>query len=502
MMNSYPEPVESGGGGDRMIGRRLVRRVGVGLIAVVLVGALSGAVVAEPKTYSGVTFPYGDLAFADRVVDYLAASCVRNAYDDPEEALGPPDACGSDCLGCYGCEGCDTNAVALGYRLSSIDDRGYLVIEFVDNVLFDVSGDDLFIYITNGQPCEVEISTNGFAWIYVGVATGCPAGIDIGPYVDAEDEFRFVRLTDVPADEDSSECPGSSIDAIGAMGSAQEEVFFGEASGGLTRQPVGELVIDFRQGVEDTFLILLDTTGSMGDLIGGRQKIDIAKEAVDSVLDRLPSGSTVGLRAFSRCETNDVISELDDPLSISELKSEIGELFPRGLTPLAYTLEQARIEVDSIPGSKTVILVSDGMETCSGNTTEAAEDLADARYPLSAYVIGFDVGGDLAARDQLIRIAEILGGTYLDARDADQLTLALSMATPLPYTVTDEEGNEVYVGRLGDAGPGELAAGTYTIVIDSIPPIVLEDVEISGDGITRIVIGSSGGRVTAEVIED
>lgn len=485
-----------------MIGRRLVRGVGVGLIAVVLVGAFSCAVVAESKTYSGVTFPHGDLAFADRVVDYLAASCVRNAYDDPEEALGPPDACGADCLGCYGCDGCDTHAVALGFRLSAIDDRGYLVIEFVDNVLYDVDGDDLFLYITNGKPVEVEISTNGFVWVDVGVTSGCPAAIDIGPYVDDEDEFRFVRMTDVPADEDSSECPGPSIDAIGAMGSGDEGYLFGEASGGMGFQPVGELVLDFRRGIEDTFLILLDTTGSMGDQIGGRQKMDIAKEAVIHVLDRLPSGSTVGLRAFSRCGTNNVISQLDEPLAVSDLKSEIGELFPRGLTPLAYTLEQAKIDAESIPGSKTVILVSDGMETCGGNTRAAAEELAGARYPLSAYVIGFDVGGDLAARDQLIRIADILGGVYLDAQDADQLTLALSVATPLAYTVTDEDGDEVYAGRLGDTGPGALSVGTYTVVIDSIPPIVLEDVDITGDGTTRIVIGTSGGTVTAEVFED
>ena len=484
-----------------MKGRRLARWASVCLLVAILVGALSGAAVAEPKTYSGVAFPNGDLSFADRVVDYVAASCVRNAYDDAEEALGPPDACG-DCEGCYGCNGCDTHAVALGYRLSTIDDRGYLVIEFVDNTLLDVAGDDLFIFITNGKPADVEISTNGVTWIYLGVATGCPAAFDIGPYVNAGDEFRFVRVTDVAADEDSSECPGPSIDAIGAMGDAQAEVFFGDASGTIDIQPVGQLLLDFRQGSDDTLMILLDTTGSMADLIGGREKIDIAKEAVTGVLDRLIAGSTVGLRAFSRCGTNNLISPLDDPLTIDELKTEVDALFPQGLTPLAYTLEQAKVDVDSIPGSKTLILVSDGMETCGGNTTAAARELADARYPLTAYVIGFDVGGNLAARDQLIRIADILGGTYLDAEDADQLSLALSVAAPVQYTITDEDGTEVYVGRLGDTGPGELATGTYTIVIDSIPPIVLEDVRISGDGTTRVVIGSVGGTLTAEVFEN
>ena len=84
------------------------------LVGLMLLGALGLLLFAEPATYFGVTFPAGDLAFADRVADYLAASCVRDAYDDPEEALGPPDACKPG--GCEGCLGCDTNAVSLGFR--------------------------------------------------------------------------------------------------------------------------------------------------------------------------------------------------------------------------------------------------------------------------------------------------------------------------------------------------------------------------------------------------
>lgn len=472
------------------------------VLAVALIGVVSLAVSAESKTYRGVTFPHGDLAFADRVVEYVVASCVRNAYDDPEEALGPPDAHTSGCSGCYGCDGCDTHAVALGFRLSRIDDRGYVILEFVDNVLLDVAGDDLFIFQTNDNPAYVEISTNGFSWIPVGETSGCPASIDIGPYVAEDEEFRFVRLTDVPGDEDHSECPGPSIDAVGAMGTGEEIVFFGEASGAIDIQPTGQLLLDFYQAAADTLLILLDTTGSMADQIGGRQKIDIAKTAVTGLLDRLPTGSTVGLRAFSRCETNNLISPLDDPLPIPEIKTEVEALFPAGLTPLAYTLEQAKLDLESVRGSKTLVLVSDGMETCQGHPARAAEDLASSRAVLTSYVIGFDVGGNLAARDQLIEIANILGGTYLDAEDADQLSLALSIAAPLAYTVIDSDGNEVYSGRLGDAGPGELSAGTYTVVIDSVPPIVIEDVDISGDGTTRIVIGTVSGALTAEVFED
>ncbi|MCK4391659.1 hypothetical protein KAX17_01980, partial [Candidatus Bipolaricaulota bacterium] len=174
-----------------------------------LITMVSSLALAEPATYSGVTFPLGDRSFADRVVSYRAASCVKASFANPRAALGPPDCDGDGCRACYGC---DTCAVALGYRLSELDDRGYLTLEFVDNLLLDVPGDDLFVYITNGKRCQVEISSNGINFIFVGEVSGYPEGIDISPFVSDKEEFRFVRLRDVPRDEDPSSCSGPSID--------------------------------------------------------------------------------------------------------------------------------------------------------------------------------------------------------------------------------------------------------------------------------------------------
>ena len=47
-----------------------------------------------------------------------------------------------------------------------------------------------------------------------------------------------------------------------------------------------------------------------------------------------------------------------------------------------------------------------------------------------------------------------------------------------------------------------MPAGTYTIVIDAAPPIELENVVVSGDGTTRVIIDSVGGQLRAEVFED
>jgi len=471
------------------------RAFGFGLRGVLVLGLVVAAgfgAVSESATYFGVTFPNGDLAFADRVVDYLAASCVRDAYDDPEEALGPPDA---KCDGCEGCDGCDTNAVSLGFRLSVLDNRGYLIIEFVDNVLIDVSGADLFVYITNGRPARVEISSDGFNYIFVGETVGYPGAIDIGPYVGASDQFRFVRLSDVPADEDHSECPGPSIDAIGAMGPAVQTAE-GEAFGSLSLQPIGDLAFAFDYA-PTTYYLILDSSSSMGEVIDGEVKLDIAKDVITDLLDNLPNGALVGVRTFGgNCSTN-LLAPVG-PLNTASLRPEILSMTPRGATPIALALEEAQHDLTDVSGPKLILLVSDGIETCKGDPVGAAEAFVNAGLNLRIHVVGFDISRNVPARDQLIAIARSTGGLYFDADNSDELRQALSIVAPFSYTVYDQEGNVVFEGRIGQDGPS-LPAGSYTVVIDADPAITLTNVVVEDQATTLITVEQENGGFRAEI---
>ena len=476
-----------------MNGRAFAGWVSCGFL--VLVGLLVAGMVAvsEPATYFGVTFPQGDLAFADRVVDYVAASCVRDAYDDPEEALGPPDACPAG--GCEGCDGCDTNAVALGFRLSVLDNRGYLIVEFVDNILIDATGADLFVYITNGKPARVEISSNGTQWVFVGQTVGYPGAIDIGPYAGGGDEFRFVRLSDVPADEARSECPGPSIDAIGAMGPAIE-IAQGEAFGSLELQPVGDLAFAF-QYAPTTYYFILDSSSSMGEVIDGEVKLDIAKDVILDLLGDLPTGAAVGVRTFGGyCSTN-LLSPIA-PIEEAPLRTEILKMTPRGATPIALALEEARADLTPVAGPKLILLVSDGIETCKGDPVEAAEEFIATGLDLRIHVVGFDISRNVPARDQLIAIARSTGGLYFDAQSSAELRQAMSIVAPFSYTVYDEEGNAVFEGRIGQAGPS-LPAGVYSVVINTTPPITVTQVVVEDQSTTLITVEQENGGFRAEV---
>ncbi|MDP3208880.1 MAG: VWA domain-containing protein, partial [Rhodoglobus sp.] len=323
-----------------------------GLLLATLVASIAGMLAAQSATYSGVTFPIGDRAFADRVADYVAGSCVRDAFDDAEEALGPPDATRD---GCQGCGGCDTHAVSLGFRLSTIDARGALTLEFVDNVLVDGQGADLFVYNTNDRPCEVAISVDGFQWISLGTTTGYPGAIDIGPYVgNSGTQYRFVRLTDVPADEDHSSCPGASIDAVGAMGPA-EALAFDSAGGSLEVQAVGQLALALQGGSAEGLLIILDHSSSMSETVQGEVKITVAKEVIVDLLGDLATGSKVGLREFAGCESSQLLVPIT-PIDTAAFTAEVMGLATYGATPIDYTLRLVPDDFASVAGRKLVLL--------------------------------------------------------------------------------------------------------------------------------------------------
>ncbi len=471
---------------------RILMSVVIGT-SIVVVAAFA---LAEPTTYWGVTFPDGDVSFADRVVSYCAASCVRGAMGDPSAALGPPD-CGRN--GGKRLYGCDTCAVSLGFRVSYLDDRGYLIVEFVDNRLIDVPGNDLFVYITDDKPGLVEISSDGIHFVHVGEVRDYPGAIDIAPFVSGQEEFRFVRISDVPADEDSSPCPGPSIDAIGAMG-PPVSVLPREAFGVLEVLPLGELaILARRERPAENLLLILDTSTSMDEAFEDASKLAVAKRILLELVDNIPAGTGVGFRSFGGCERSKLLVPIG-PIDHTEMKSQIQGLRTSGATPLAYVLEKAREDFAEVLGSKLMILVSDGMETCKGDPIAAARALVAAGYDLRVQIVGYDVARYQAAREQLKEIAEVAGGVYFDASDSQQLRRALQIAAPIQYQVYNDLGELVFAGVLGEAGP-RLPTGVYRVIIETVPPLELTGISVQSAQTTTITLRRADGNYVTEVTQ-
>jgi Ca-activated chloride channel homolog len=180
-------------------------------------------------------------------------------------------------------------------------------------------------------------------------------------------------------------------------------------------------------------MIVLDASGSMGNMAGGKTRMEAAKEAIRSFAASLPADARVGLRVYGHEGTG---SEADKALSCSKsdvmyplqaydqqkLDSALAQFKPAGWTPIALALEQAQKDLQSYKGEQNtniIYLVSDGIETCGGNPVKVAKQLADSDVTPIVNVVGF--GADGEAQRQLKQVAEAAGGRYVLIQDQKEL---------------------------------------------------------------------------------
>lgn len=161
------------------------------------------------EVIGGVEFPLGNVSFADQVVSFSLGT-DSTTQTDSSQALGPPDAPPTS-------------------RSLSLGNGGVLVVEFVDNRLVDQDdvegGVDLFVFelgpTTGGlvENFRLEISKDNASYIDLGEFQGETTGVDIKPFVSPGDEFRYVKITDLPPNTTNAPVAGADIDSIGAIGS-------------------------------------------------------------------------------------------------------------------------------------------------------------------------------------------------------------------------------------------------------------------------------------------
>jgi hypothetical protein len=241
--------------------------------------------------------------------------------------------------------------------------------------------------------------------------------------------------------------------------------------------------------------IVLDTSGSMLERIGRRRRIEVAKAALrDLVSDRLPAGTPVALRIFGdggdACGTR-----LAMPLGPLDPASMVA--FVEGLkidrdtsTPIAAALERVPDDLEGTTGTRIVVLITDGEETCDGDVEEAIRDLERRGIDARVNIVGFTVRERRVRRD-MQAWARIGRGTYFDARGADDLGRAMAQAVRAPFRVLDAAGNEVASGTL-DGEPVAVDPGTYSVVVLTDPVVRFDGVAVGpGEGVSRDVPGAA-----------
>lgn len=175
-------------------------------------------------------------------------------------------------------------------------------------------------------------------------------------------------------------------------------------------------------------LFILDASGSMAGRIDGKPKMDVAKEVMTDLIDGLPDNINVGLEVYghrSKGDCDDIESMVEvGAINKQALVEKINSIQPKGKTPIAKSLAIAGEKLSASEDKTTIILVSDGEETCEGDACKYIGDLRGQGINVKVHVVGFDVGEK--EKEQLSCIAEAGGGRYYTANNADQLKEALS----------------------------------------------------------------------------
>ena len=202
----------------------------------------------------------------------------------------------------------------------------------------------------------------------------------------------------------------------------------------LNSLSVPALAQDGEETSTGNILLILDASGSMWGQIEGENKISIAKDVLKELASELPDGTEVGLIAYGHrekgdCEDIETIVEIG-PIDKAALNEKIDALNPKGKTPITDSVLMAFESVKATEDAVTVILVSDGIETCGGDPCKAVKEAKDSGINFIMHVVGFDVGDvDVS---QLECAAQAGGGLYMSAQNASELSEALETAVEIP----------------------------------------------------------------------
>ncbi|MBG1233334.1 vWA domain-containing protein [Aestuariivirga litoralis] len=192
-------------------------------------------------------------------------------------------------------------------------------------------------------------------------------------------------------------------------------------------------------------ILVLDGSGSMRAKINGKQKIDIAKEVVGKIVAGWQPEDELGLvvyghRKKGECSDIETVKE-PGPLNAEDYMAAVKAIEPKGQTPMTDAVKQAAEALQYTEKKATVILVSDGIETCNADPCAVAADLAKAGVELKVHTVGFGLDNKGAVA-QLKCLADKTGGTFTEANNADDLLKALqktvAAAPPPPPALAPE----------------------------------------------------------------
>ncbi len=187
-------------------------------------------------------------------------------------------------------------------------------------------------------------------------------------------------------------------------------------------------------------LFILDASGSMYEGFDGTNRWEASKKLLSHLVDSINQANPrveLGLRVYGHQYSKDLKncqdSRLEVPFGVKnagQIKTLLTKITPQGWTPIAYSLRQSVGDFPVMAGSvNSIILITDGLETCGANLCDLAAFLEAQRITVKPFIIGLGMKpGDNKYFDCL--------GTYFDASSTDKFKNILDTVISRSLTLT------------------------------------------------------------------
>lgn len=268
-----------------------------------------------------------------------------------------------------------------------------------------------------------------------------------------------------------------------------------------------------RPAEKTRMLVLLDASGSMYANWGNSVRMDVAKNILVELVDSLKVDKNLELalrvygHQFNLRYKNCQDSKLEVPFAANnhdQLMAKLKQIQPSGVTPIAYSLEQAANDFTQNPNFRNVvIIITDGIESCGGDPCAVSLALQEKNIFLKPFVIG--LGMDKDYRDEFACV-----GQYYDAKNTNDFREVLNKILKQSLETTtvsvelldiNNQPNETNVNvtffnnftkapiydfvhfRDAQGRPDSVvldAVLSYDVVVNTIPPVVKRNVTFEG----------------------
>ena len=277
-------------------------------------------------------------------------------------------------------------------------------------------------------------------------------------------------------------------------------------------------------------LFVFDASQSMYGRWQSDMKILIAQRLLSNLLDSLQSidNLELALRVYGHqkpyppqdCDD----TKLEVPFAsnnIAKIKHRLKSLNPKGTTPIAFALDQARNDFVKCENCRNIIiLITDGIEECGGDPCEVSLSLQKEGTSLKPFVIG--IGNDFSEAFDCV-------GTYYDATSESAFSKALNVVisqalnkTTAQVNLLNENNRPVetnvnmtfydnlsgkmkynFVHTMNNMGvPDTLIIDpllNYNIVVHTIPPVEKDSIVLNPGGHTIIPIKTPQGFIELKI---